>query len=130
MYFLYKIQKTNPGEQSATSANEDPDASEATPSILPVVRSTTSPVIPPMNPCEEPSRNTPVDSSPQRPRVLDADSVIGNVGRNYFAQLAASQVKASTHKTVFLILVVRYQLKDVDSVSVILAYNRPVPRLR
>jgi hypothetical protein len=102
---LYKISKANPGEMTTTSVNEDPNASGATPTTLPVVRSATSPVIPRMNPCEEPSRNTPVDSSPQRPRVLDADSVIGNVGRSYFAQLAASQVKASTlkmYKTVFL----------------------------
>jgi hypothetical protein len=98
LYFLYKIQKANPGEQSATSANEDPVPSEATPAILAVLRSATSPVIPRMNPVEEPSRHPSVDSSQQRPRILDADSVLGNVGRSYFAQLAASQVKASTHK--------------------------------
>jgi hypothetical protein len=93
---LYTLQnnESKTGEQSTTSANEDPDAFEATPTILPVVRSATSPVIPRLNPVEEPSRHTSVNSSPQRPSVTDADSIRGNVGRNYFAQLAASQVKA------------------------------------
>ncbi len=87
-----------------------------------------------MNHVEEPSRHPPVDSSPQRPRVLDADSVRrGNVGRSYFAELAASQVKTTTHKmykTVFLSLSSKVLVKVEGSVGVILAYNCPEPRLR
>ncbi len=127
---MYTLQnnESKTGEQSTTSANEDPYASEATPTILAAVRSATSPVIPRMNPVEEPSRHPPVDSSQRRPRITDADSVIGNVGRSYFAQLAASQVKASTHKmykTVFLSLSSKVLVKVEGSVGVIVAYNRP-----